>query len=47
MVVKTLIDWTGDPLAPAWYICAIVAIVAAAMIAVRESSPYGALSKAA
>jgi MFS family permease len=47
MVVKTLIDWTGDPLAPAWYICAIVAIGAAAMIAVRESSPYGALSKAA
>jgi hypothetical protein len=50
MVVKTLIDWTGNTLAPAWYICGVVAMGAAAMIAVRESAPvkaYGALSNAA
>jgi MFS family permease len=39
MVVKSLIDWTGSPLAPAWYICGIVAIGGVAMALVRESAP--------
>jgi len=39
VVVKTLIDWTGNQLAPAWYICGIVALGGSAMLAVRESAP--------
>ncbi len=39
VVVKTLIDWTGNQLAPAWYICGIVALGGLAMLAVRESAP--------
>jgi MFS family permease len=39
MVVKWLIDQTGNPLAPAWYICGIVTLGGIAMLAVRESSP--------
>jgi MFS family permease len=39
MVVKSLIDWTGNPLAPAWYICGIVAVGGLAMLAVKESAP--------
>jgi len=39
VVVKTLIDWTGNPLAPAWYICGVVALGGLAMVAVRESAP--------
>ncbi len=39
MVVKTLIDWTGNPLAPAWYICGIVGLGGIAMLIVRESAP--------
>jgi len=39
MVVKSLIDWTGSPLAPAWYICGVVAIGGVAMLIVKESAP--------
>ncbi len=39
MVVKTLIDWSSNPLAPAWYICAIVGVGGIAMLVVRESAP--------
>jgi MFS family permease len=47
MVVKWLIDRTGNPLAPAWYICGIVFLGGLAMLAVRESSPQRALSNPA
>ncbi len=39
VVLKTLIDWTGNPLSPAWYICGIVALGGLAMLAVKESHP--------
>ena len=42
VVLKSLIDWTGNPLAPAWYICGIVALGGLAMLAVRESAPVRA-----
>jgi MFS family permease len=43
LVVKTLIDWSGNPLAPAWYICGIVALGGLAMTLVRESAPIKAV----
>jgi hypothetical protein len=38
-IIKALIDTTGSPLAPAWYMTGAAAIGAVAMMLVRESSP--------
>jgi MHS family citrate/tricarballylate:H+ symporter-like MFS transporter len=38
-IIKALIDITGSPLAPAWYMTGAAAIGALAMVIVRESSP--------
>lgn len=37
LMCKTLIDWTGNQLAPAWYICSVVALGGLAMLAVKDS----------
>ena len=38
-VVAWLIEVTGSPLAPAWYMCAALVLGVCAMLAVRESAP--------
>ena len=38
-VVAWLIEVTGSPLAPAWYMCAALVLGLCAMLAVRESAP--------
>lgn len=38
-VIKGLIDLTGSPLAPAWYLSAALVIGGSAMLAMRESAP--------
>jgi len=38
-VVAWLIEVTGSPLAPAWYMCAALALGVCAMMAVRETAP--------
>jgi MHS family citrate/tricarballylate:H+ symporter-like MFS transporter len=38
-VVKALIDGTGNPLAPAWYMTGALAIGAVAMLMMRETAP--------
>jgi len=38
-IIKLLIDLTGDPLAPAWYLTMALVIGSSAMFAVRESAP--------
>ena len=38
-VVKALIDGTGNPLSPAWYMTGALVIGAAAMLMMRETAP--------
>lgn len=38
-VIQGLIDLTGSPLAPAWYLMVALAIGGSAMLAMRESAP--------
>ena len=38
-IIKSLIDLTGNPLAPAWYLTLALVIGSSAMFAVRESAP--------
>jgi len=38
-IIKSLIDLTGNPLAPAWYLSLALVIGSSAMFAVRESAP--------
>jgi MFS transporter, MHS family, citrate/tricarballylate:H+ symporter len=38
-IIKSLIDLTGNPLAPAWYLTLALLIGGSAMVAIRESAP--------
>jgi TRAP-type C4-dicarboxylate transport system permease small subunit len=42
-IAAALIQRTGNPLAPAWYMAAAMAVGLAAMLAVRESAPAKAV----
>jgi hypothetical protein len=38
-VVQALIDWTGDPLVPGWYMSTALAIGLSAMLFLKETAP--------
>jgi MFS family permease len=41
-IAAALIEWTGSPLAPAWYMAGAVAVGLVAIVAARESAPVRA-----
>jgi hypothetical protein len=46
-VVKALLDATGDPLAPAWYMTGALVVGFGAMVMVRDTSPLRGVAVAA
>jgi hypothetical protein len=42
-VVKALLDATGNPLAPAWYMTGALVVGFGAMVAMRDTSPQRAM----